>query len=306
MMENKPKIILVISTLFLVLMNINIVFAKNNNIEAINVLNTTLPYSESPREIRVKVLLTKAVDHIKNQGVEAVVDFSKQEKFIDKDLYVFALNTSGTFLASGGASVSLVGSNVTNTLDTHGKPFFQQMIDTAANDKVNAIEYYWTNPVERGGEPKRTFYTRVDNIIIAVGYNPARSTQVEAEALLDKAMRSMVVNESESLKAFNDHKGQFVQGDLYVFVLDINTGEFLAHGVAIELVGKLASEVLEPDNESTLAMLLQQAKEKGRGEYRYRWVNPTSGKVETKSTLYRVLDNKVIAVGYYTRQINSF
>nr|WP_141705988.1 cache domain-containing protein [Vibrio rumoiensis] len=119
-------------------------------------------------------------------------------------------------------------------------------------------------------------------------------------------MQAMLTNEEATIKVFNDPKGPFVKGDLYVFVLDINTGKFLAHGASAELVGKLGSEVLGPDDKPTLINILQQAKENGKGEYRYRWVNPTSGKVETKSTFYRVLDNKVIAVGYYTRQVSSF
>lgn len=156
-MEKQRKIITMLCAALLFWGGSHTALAETKSIDANNVLNIDRPHIASQDEMRAKALLTKAVSYVQDNGLSAVEDFSKDDQFIDNELYVFALNTKGIFLASGGSSVSLVGSNVSNTVDTQGKPFFQQMIDTAANDKVDMIEYFWNNPVDRSGDPNVLF-----------------------------------------------------------------------------------------------------------------------------------------------------
>ncbi len=68
-----------------------------------------LPHAATKDEKRAIILLEKAVQHIEQQSEDAVTDFSSQERFIDRELYVFALRIDGRFLASGGSSTVLVG-----------------------------------------------------------------------------------------------------------------------------------------------------------------------------------------------------
>lgn len=222
-------------------------------------------------------------------------------EYVDEELYVFALGIDGVFLASGGSSMVLVGDSVLGTQDVYGKPFFREMITKAVRDGYGEVKYNWTNPTDRMGEPKTTFFERVGAVIVAVGYHPERSGAAEAKRLLAKAMKAMVESEQESIDEFNDPEGNFIEGDLYVFVMDMNSGKFLAHGASPELVGRSHDEILSPDNKPILTELLTLAKENGRGVHTYQWLNPQSNKVETKHTFYRVLDNKLVAVGYYVK-----
>ena len=54
-------------------------------------------------------LLEKALAYYHDQGDKAFAAFSRQGEFVDKDKYVFVLDTKGTMLASGGPSVVLIG-----------------------------------------------------------------------------------------------------------------------------------------------------------------------------------------------------
>ncbi|SBT14016.1 cache domain-containing protein [Vibrio celticus] len=277
--------------------------AKEN--EPVNVLDISEPHVVSEAERRAKTLLAKAVVHVQKDGDESVKDFMSDPEYIDGELYVFALGIDGQFLASGGSSMVLVGDSVLDTQDVYGNPFFREMITKAVHKGFGQVKYHWTNPTDRMGEPKTTFFERVGDVIVAVGYYPERSSAAEAKRLLARAMTAIVESEQDSITEFNDTEGSFVEGDLYVFVMDMSSGKLLAHGVSPELVGRSHNEILSPDDKPILTEMLNLAKENGRGVYTYRWLNPLSSKVETKHTYYRVIDNKLVGVGYYTNSNNT-
>ncbi|MGF1734111.1 cache domain-containing protein [Photobacterium satsumensis] len=270
---------------------------ENASVENISTYTVSSPPIVTEAEKRARVLLDKAVRHIRQQGAESVDDFSHQQQFTDNELYVYALNVDGVFLASGGSSVVLVGDDVKTTADMNGKLFFRDMIEQATTSGEGVVEYHWTNPVDSAGEPKRTLFKREGDIIVAVGYHPARAAAYQAKGFLDQATKALINNEQDALGAFNRHDSQFVKNDLYVFVLDKRTGEFLAHGATPHLVGK----VFNIQGKPMIGEMLKIAEETGRGEITYPWLNPTSGKVESKHTYYRILDNKLVGVGYYER-----
>jgi cytochrome c len=58
---------------------------------------------------RANALLVKAVAEFKAKGDVALAEFSRQGAYVDGDLYIYVVDTSGVMLASGGPSVSLVG-----------------------------------------------------------------------------------------------------------------------------------------------------------------------------------------------------
>ena len=305
---NLSRIILIVCAVFAVVSGISL-RAEHSETEKeakpVNVLDISEPHVVSKAERRAKTLLAKAVIHVQKEGDDSVKDFMSDPEYIDGELYVFALGIDGQFLASGGSSMVLVGDSVLDTQDVYGNPFFREMITKAVHNGFGEVKYHWTNPTDRMGEPKTTFFESVGDVIVAVGYYPERSSAAEAKNLLARAMTAIVESEQESLAEFNDADGSFVERDLYVFVMDMSSGKLLAHGVSPELVGRSHSEILSPDDKPILTEMLNLAKENGRGVYTYRWLNPQSSKVETKHTYYRVIDNKLVGVGYYTKSNNT-
>ncbi len=260
-----------------------------------------IPHVISDEERRTTALLNKAVSHIEKKGRAGLNDFSKLQKFTDRELYVFALDTDGVFLVSGGASLVLIGSNVSQNIDMYGKPFFREMIDKAVSFGHGMVEYHWSNPIDSQGEPKRTLFRLVNNVIIAVGYYPSRAKSYQAKKLLDDAVKALITDEFTALEEFSQYDGRFVEDELYVIVIDMKSGFFLAHGGNSDLVGAHHVAVFDPKGAELLNKMFSEAREKGRGVIVYSWVNPTTGNIETKHTLYRMLDNKLVGVGYYEK-----
>ncbi|MGB0893540.1 MAG: cache domain-containing protein [Parashewanella sp.] len=254
---------------------------------------------ETQEELRAKTLLAKSIKHVEKNGADAVNDFNQKADFFDGNLYTFALTIDGKFLSSGGASSVLVGDTVLDTFDMYGKYFFREMIHKAVQDGEGSVEYHWKNPTDRGASPKRTLFKRVGDIIIAVGYYPVRATAFQAKELLGRATVELQKNIKSALFKFNNLDGQYVNGDLYIFVVDTKTKEYLAHGVSRSFVGQSADVVLDEVGKEAMYRMLNAAKANKEGEIDYVWFNPITGRKERKHTYFKMVDNYLLGVGFY-------
>lgn len=252
-------------------------------------------------ERRAKDLLEIAARHIQEYGEAGAQDFARQSAFVDRDLYAYAVRTDGRFLASGGASAALVGDNVLDYRDTDGKAFFREMIDIAKRDGEGAIEYHWFNPADSRGEPKMTFFRKVGEVVVAVGYYPLRATVAQAKGMLDDAVAALRKDRQGSLKHFQDLNGEFIRNDLYVFVVEVDSGRFLVHGATPSMVGTQGFEVRDPRGRLIVREMVDIGLRDGKGELDYLWRNPMTRKFESKHTFFRVVDGLLVGVGSYNR-----
>ncbi|NMG32973.1 hypothetical protein GRF61_00730 [Azoarcus sp. TTM-91] len=265
------------------------------------------PAEDAPRlserwdEKRATALLGRAVRHVEEKGEAALADFTREGGYVDRDLYVYALAPDGRFLASGGSSVALVGQNVAEHKDADGKPFFREILDTAAARGEGRVEYRWLNPADGREEPKVTLFRQVRGIIVAVGFYAPRATPAEARALLERAVEAVKRDPAAAAGEFQRAGGPFLRDDLYVFVVDMADGRTLAHGASPALVGRDSRELRDPKGKAIITDMINVASRKGAGEMDYAWRNPTTGKIESKHTYFRAVDGRLVGVGYYTR-----
>jgi len=262
------------------------------------------PRYRSSQEARAQALLDRAVAHLRQRGEAGAADFARQSDFVDRDLYVYALRTDGRFLASGGASAALAGENVLDVTDASGKKFFSDMIAQGRARGGGRIEYLWFDAVDGRDRPKQTLFRKVGEVIVAVGFYPPRATPVEARAMLRRALAAMRRDEKAALGAFQAYPGPFIRDDLYVFVIDLASGRFLANGANPRLVGTDARTLRDANGKPivTEAMeTLARGRRGGHGEVAYSWRNPATGRIESKHTYFRTVDGKVVGVGYFTR-----
>ncbi|BAL23309.1 cache domain-containing protein [Azoarcus sp. KH32C] len=260
------------------------------------------PLVQRADESRSQRLLDKAVARFREVGDAAFDEFNRAPQFADRELYVYALATDGTMLASGGSSVALVGRNVATMQDSAGKPFFREMLDVAAKSDAGRVEYRWLNRQDRREEQKVTLFRKVGERIIAVGYYVPRATPAQAKDLLERAIARVKEKGAESaLASFNALNGGFMQDDLYVFAIDLDSQRFLAHGAMPKLVGTDGHELRDPKGKAIVADMVNIVSRKGAGELDYAWRNPVTDKLETKHSFLQRVDGMLVGVGYYTR-----
>lgn len=255
---------------------------------------------QAAEDLEAKHLLQKAVGYYEVQGDASFAAFSRQGEFIDGDHYVFVVDTKGTMLASGGSSAVLIGRDVTNALEPELRGRFQEALETP-DSEVHSAEYRWMNSRNARVEVRRVYFQRVGDRILAVGSNLPRASPQQAEQLLDKAVKSVSEDPKGSLAAINSLSPSFREDDLYIFVIDMTTGRYLAHGYNLRLLGVDFKTIKDPDGKPVGIPILAMMKDKDKGGYEYRWKNPVTGQVEQKFALLRKTGNMLVAVGYYKK-----
>ncbi|WP_370601268.1 cache domain-containing protein [Pseudomonas nitroreducens] len=250
---------------------------------------------------RAQALLTKAVAYYKKEGDKAFAAFSRQGEFIDGDLYVFVVDSKGTMLASGGPSVVLIGRDVSTTLDPSLREQFAKTLAQPATDKVQQADYRWKNWADGRTERKHVYYERVGDRFIATGYYLPRATPERAMAMLDKAAKAIETDPAGTFRKINALDSSFIEDDLYVFAVDLDTSKFVAHGFNSRMVGTDFATLKDPGGNPVGHAMLELARGKGEGEFAYQWRNPVTTQVENKHAFLRKVGHYMVAVGYYTR-----
>ncbi|MHA6137654.1 cache domain-containing protein [Pseudomonas mohnii] len=245
-------------------------------------------------------LLEKALAYYHENGDKAFAAFSRQGEFVDKDRYVFVLDTKGVMLASGGPSSALIGRDVSESLGPDLQKTFKDALKVPEGNGIQQAEYRWQNWADGKIERKHVYYQRVGQRILAVGYYLPRASAEQAMALLNKAAADLAKDEKGTLSAINSLKGGYLQDDLYVFVVDLNTRRYIAHGTNLRLINTDFSKISDPEGKPVGEPMLALMAGQDYGEYDYRWKNPVTGKVEDKHAYLKKVGHFLVAVGYYS------
>ncbi|MBA1204374.1 calcium channel protein [Pseudomonas capeferrum] len=251
---------------------------------------------------RARTLLAKAVAHYQARGDSALAEFSRQGDFVDDELYIYVVDTSGVMLASGGPSVSLVGKPVVSVLDDDLKAAFRQAIEEPADGTVRSAEYRWWNWQHAKVERKRVFYQRVGDRVISVGYYMPRSSPEQARALMRQIAEQVSKDPKATFVLINQHDKGLTQDDLYAFVVDLKTQRFIAHGFLPRLIGTDFKSLRSSDGKPIGKDILRQMANHETGELDYLWRNPITGQNEFKKTFLQRVNGYVVAVGCYSDQ----
>ena len=120
-----------------------------------------------------EALVKKAVQYYKKNGREkALTAFSDSKgEFVDRDLYVTTYALDGTCLSHINERVR--GKNMIDQRDMDGKYFTRERLEAAKTQKSGWQDFQFFNPMTKKVEPKRQYWERVDDVVIAAGaYRP--------------------------------------------------------------------------------------------------------------------------------------
>jgi hypothetical protein len=134
-----------------------------------------------------RALLDRAWDHIEAVGRDqGLADLHKPEcGFIDRDLYVFAADREGRYIACG-ARPELVGTHITALPGIQGTSFLED-VWAAAEVGGGWVHYEIHNPLTKEVTPKESYIRGLDNRLL-LGCGVYRSSlQKTAEAPMRKA-----------------------------------------------------------------------------------------------------------------------
>jgi hypothetical protein len=115
---------------------------------------------------QAQALALKAADFLKKEGPDkAFLGFNTGGDWRDGDLYVFVIDNTGTWRASG-ARPELIGKNELNTPDANGKLFIKEIVGIKQDGWV---EYKFKSPADNKAHDKSSYFQRVGDFIVGAG-----------------------------------------------------------------------------------------------------------------------------------------
>jgi cytochrome c len=125
------------------------------------------------------------------------------------------------------------------------------------------------------------------------------ATKDEAQAMVKKAVAFITEQGAEkAYLVFTGKDPKFVDRDLYVVVYGLD-GKVLAHGANGKLVGKEMLDAQDVDGKFYVKERVELAGKQPNFWQDYKFVNPTSKKVEPKQMYCERLDQTAVCAGVY-------
>jgi len=126
-----------------------------------------------------------------------------------------------------------------------------------------------------------------------------KGTADEAVAMTHKATAFLAKEGPDAaFAAFTGKDPRFTDRDLYVIVYDLD-GKCLAHGANPKLVGKDLIENQDTDGKFYIRERVELARSKPSFWQDYKFTNPSTKKIEPKSTYCEKATDKIVCVGIY-------
>jgi len=150
---------------------------------------------------------------------------------------------------------------------------------------------------------KRLICTALFMAMAAGSACAAEPTEKDAIAMVERGVALVKAKgKAEMMKRIVAKDPDFVQGSLYIDMRDLYTGIVLAHPINPSIVGKNLTDVPDASGKHYRREIIELGQSKGKGWVDYQYKNPTSGKIEPKTTYIQKVDDIVLEAGIYKKQ----
>jgi cytochrome c len=121
----------------------------------------------------------------------------------------------------------------------------------------------------------------------------------EAKVMAQKAAAYLETQGFDrAAEQFQRSQGQFRKKELYIFVLDFK-GDIVVDGARPQMIGTHLMDRKDPDGKEFAKEIIKGAKTKGSGWVDYKWTNPETNKVTSKTTYYVKTGDYIVCCGAY-------
>jgi len=155
--------------------------------------------------------------------------------------------------------------------------------------------------VEQAGAAAVSFEDEAARLTDAVGAFKLDRTEARDRAveLVKKGIRHLEsAGEEAAFRDFEDRSAQFIQGDYYLWVCDLD-GIVRCNGSNPKSRNQNFADLKDTNGKLFIRDVLRIAQERGKGWVDYYWRNPVSKQVEPKSTYFERAGGLVLLCGIY-------
>ena len=247
-----------------------------------------------------KAFVQAAIDRYERDGLEAALAYYNSPESVDGPWYVYVAGDDDTILAHAPRP-ELVGENLADpAITTDATGYYDGGVLSLATEAGRWATYVFLNPESGREEIKHSWAVRRDGLLFGSGwYETGEVTKQQPDLYAQALVRQALVRygrdgREAALAHYNSPES--VDGPWYVFVAG-EDGAIVAHAAAPSNVGRgLASFV--DDGGYAFGEAMAAAGEDGAW-VSYGFVNPESGRTETKHTWAVRRDGLLFGSGWY-------
>lgn len=236
-------------------------------------------------------LVEDAATLIKQQGTKVFNEFmTSGTRWRSGDTYVFVIGLTGNVYVH--ENELLIGQNLYDLKDIHGKPFIQWFIQQAlGEDECGWTHYEWVKPNDSIPSWKTTFVklakapTGAFYVVGSGLYDMKMEKEFAMEAVNDAA-NLIRTWDKEAFTTLRDSTSEFLYKDTYVFVIDTLCNTLVNPGTPW-LEGKNQKDMRDADGKYLFQDMVRVALDMGQGWVDYMWPKPGTSKPVRKFTFVK-------------------
>jgi signal transduction histidine kinase len=250
---------------------------------------------EYPETKQLVARVKKAAALVKSQGEAAFPAFRvKGSEWFQGDHYIIVGEMSGVNVCHP-AQPEYEGQNQIDLKDANGKLIYQSFIRTASSkEKAGWVHYMWPRP--GGSEPswKSTYVVRAKapsgtEYVVASGIYPTHNERSFVVTTVDNATRLLRKEGKAGFAALRDKSGDFLFGDVYVFVNDF-TGSSIVNPPSPQLEGQNLIDLKDARGKLLIRDMVRALETRDSAWVEYMWPKPGESQPSRKSSYIRKVD----------------
>ncbi|MFL9877083.1 methyl-accepting chemotaxis protein [Herbaspirillum rhizosphaerae] len=118
-------------------------------------------------------LVDSAIEHAETEGLPSLVNKVNdlvERRFADRDLYLVVVGLADGQIVAHGGNPRLVGVDTRKHRDPGGKPFGQEIVDTARNHGTGWVDFKFAHPVTQEIKTKSAYVRRLGDCLVSCGF----------------------------------------------------------------------------------------------------------------------------------------
>lgn len=178
---------------------------------------------------RLVILVEEAAALVEEKGTAAFPEFAiKGSRWLNRDYYIFIYDDQGTNVFHP-VNAALVGKDLIQLKDMHGKPVIQRIVNVAKlpeKDAADWVFYLWEDktqltPLWKSAYIRKAITPEGKVLLVGCGLYNIKIEKAFIKENVDAACALLLSDgKAAAFKAFRDPASVFVFLETYVFVLD--------------------------------------------------------------------------------------
>lgn len=252
----------------------------------------------------VKAVVAESIEAYESDGEGAFEAITAGAEMYDGESpYVFVIDYDTLTILAHGFNTDLVGTT-SGALDDGGKTYDEIRAELGENGET-WVMYPFANPATGETQTKKTYLALHGNHVFASGFylNNLEAEMIVAMWVANSAAELYDEHGTDSFEMITGGAEDYVPGDIYPFVVGIESEEVVAHGADAARIGDAAVSIT--DSNKPFELIRAESELSGGAWVTYTFTNFETQTEEIKLSWLVIRDGYVLGAGFYPDEIQT-